>query len=658
MSPGASTVILDVHLNHRLNEILDVSPNATDGRFRLMSCEPFIQHTILCVEEFEFSDIGNIRYATVSYPWRGVVANNPRDIAAPTFQVHGSSHCGDPINPIVLRDACIAARYNGADYIWFDRISVLQAEDRSADKYVQIGRMHEVYSCCMLCIVIPGGLRRFVSLDEETTWIQRGWTLQEAIAPPKVIVLFAWKLGSGNIRAGDIEDSTFGTVIEITPGETATLDLVPLVVTSSEGFLTFFRGNDNDREEPTCHIATKIFGSSSPYARALSTAMAQDGHQDMRDQAIWTCAQLRTASRSVDMVLSIMGLFGVTLQAERYGPDDRLRATVDLAKQILDQGRTASWLGISFQLPPSKYLSTFSIFPQTCATGGAHVQTRRGPRSVSEFIGGECLSPETHTWYLSMGYRYEDAGIRPHTSYGSMMLERHDEEIQRRLGRQSTQFQTGGLRGSIDDEGYLSLKALAIRVRQCRRDEGETIFHSVDGKTWKPCTDASARDNEGIYWAVFVGVYKRYHALVYQNFRPGDGDFAKIMVVAERDSRLHKSHAVTFCTTTSPLHTSGVWSLREFKIGGLFSLPQGRAEAEIMNYDPQVSDGQQADTHEIYRLRAQINACSQKEVEDFFRKFPEATTFDLDAGKTSHLGRFKADVREQMLSNFLSQFLK
>lgn len=60
-------------------------------------------------------------------------------------------------------------------------------------------------------------------------------------------------------------------------------------------------------------------------------------------QALWQSSFLRTSKRPVDMALSIMGLFGVSLDPRRYRSGGRISATIALAQEYLrmvaDRGR-------------------------------------------------------------------------------------------------------------------------------------------------------------------------------------------------------------------------------------------------------------------------------------------------------------------------------
>ena len=78
---------------------------------------------------------------------------------------------------------------------------------------------------------------------------------------------------------------------------------------------------------------------------------------------------MRTSSRPVDMVFSIMGLFGVILDPNMFEAENRIGATVALAKEILRKGGRASWLGMSFRLPPCSMLYTSPVFAETSVSG-------------------------------------------------------------------------------------------------------------------------------------------------------------------------------------------------------------------------------------------------------------------------------------------------
>ncbi len=79
-----------------------------------------------------------------------------------------------------------------------------------------------------------------------------------------------------------------------------------------------------------------------PNVAALCIAMDNDMDEDTKLYAIWKSALMQTSSRPVDMVFSIMGLFGVTLDPICFTKDDRLSATIALARAILEKGGRAT----------------------------------------------------------------------------------------------------------------------------------------------------------------------------------------------------------------------------------------------------------------------------------------------------------------------------
>ncbi len=116
-------------------------------------------------------------------------------------------------------------------------------------------------------------------------------------------------------------------------------------------------------------------------------AVMEIKNADMRETAIWRSALMRTSSRPVDMVFSIMGLFDVRLDPSRYGDDERERATVDLARAIMKNGKGASWLLASLGGSFLSTMCTMPSFPETSVTGMAEFVTPNGPKRPWQIIG-------------------------------------------------------------------------------------------------------------------------------------------------------------------------------------------------------------------------------------------------------------------------------
>ncbi|KDQ13042.1 hypothetical protein BOTBODRAFT_401213 [Botryobasidium botryosum FD-172 SS1] len=228
--PSAAKRIFSCGLHDLSGRSLDISPFATPCRYRFFSVEALRSHQRLDIYELE--ELGNTNYAAISYVWRGV----PRDRVPPHLSLHPRDDLGmfavcgaedaDPIGTNVLRDICnVPAVYdkqheehdfpwgvgpNG--YMWLDRLCISQSS--KADKAWQISQMHRIYKSCALCVILPGGLSRFVTVDEDTTWIERAWTLQEATLPLRSAVFFARNLTQSELdsRIGGPEEDVKGCV--------------------------------------------------------------------------------------------------------------------------------------------------------------------------------------------------------------------------------------------------------------------------------------------------------------------------------------------------------------------------------------------------------------------------------------------------------------
>lgn len=358
--------------------VLDITPHAIPQRYRLIDCDQFVEGQLLRIEEF--TDFPSVQYAAISYVWKGNPLEPSKANSHKSFSVAGALD-GDPISIYALNQACLTAVKHGACYIWLVRLCIMQTNPE--DKHWQIRQMSEMYKKCNPCIILPGGVQKLVRVDEETDWIHRGWTLQELLLPERALVLLAWKIGSGMVIAGDAS----GTITEVTANESTVMSAPDILNACVAGCIEF----TSPRSSSPLLIRSRVFGSASPNLFATSVAMSEElaADPDARNHAIWQSALMRTSSRPVDMVFSIMGLFGVNLDPSKFEKDDRIGATVALAKEILRQGGRASWLGMSFRLPPCSMLCTFPVFAETSVSGKALVRTKTGLREVSNFVDGE-----------------------------------------------------------------------------------------------------------------------------------------------------------------------------------------------------------------------------------------------------------------------------
>lgn len=203
------------------------------------------------------------------------------------------------------------------------------------------------------------------------------------------MVLFSWEYGPGALildfdeegspRLNVDEDTEMHSlepdveITEITEGQCAMCPIRQLL--DVRMLQVIFRPDDRSRGRHT--IQPIVFGLSECRIESLKIVL-DPTLGEYKAQAIWRSALTRASSRPVDMVFSIMGLFGVTLEPGSFDDDDRLGATVALAQEIVRNGGKPSWLVMLPNLTPNPFLSSFPDFPIAREGGEVIVQGPQG----------------------------------------------------------------------------------------------------------------------------------------------------------------------------------------------------------------------------------------------------------------------------------------
>ncbi|KAH9848763.1 hypothetical protein C2E23DRAFT_418388 [Lenzites betulinus] len=412
------TTIYEGSLTALKNSTLDLSSCATAGEIRLIDCVAASQNVLrICETNLNFPP-KDVTYATVSYVWRGYPPKRSPTGSRAEFTVKGAES-GEPISIPLLGHICAAALQEGVELLWLDRLCIMQTSKE--DKAWQIQQMYNVHERCAVCFVLPAGVNRLATLDEDTPWIHRAWTLQELLAPSRSLVLFEWKYGSGSYSG-----ATVGKIEDVVPGTCAMADATDILLFSIEGKMTFKRDKSKDPTRRSS-ISVHVFGDrGAPQAWATMGALRLRG-SEAGESAVWRSALMRTSSRPVDMIFSIMGLFDVSLNPKYFDKDDRVGATVALAKKILEQGKSASWIGASFHLPPASRLSSFPVFPKSSVSGRAMVRVGSQAKEVSTVVDGNYMSQ----WWLRHAPKghIDDDGyliVRVHAAVATLTDKRGD----------------------------------------------------------------------------------------------------------------------------------------------------------------------------------------------------------------------------------------
>jgi hypothetical protein len=423
------------------------------GRFRFLDCKRYIDEKLICIQEF--TELPESQYAAISYVWRGLKAQQ------------NDFSCTDPISFSLLHTICVATLYFKCPLLWLDRLSIIQTSKE--DKTWQIKNMFDLYQKCKVCLVLPGGLARLASLTEGTPWIHRAWTLQESLAPPSVQVLYQWAWGNCYLQNNETVE-----ILEVVPQRAAATSLVMLLRACMK-FSTIRFGGPSDPGPEVCTTVPESLRAAvlsdeewSDYvigllgkSKKIRPTILSDGDEDGgvhrlntllgaltqgpnegRSNAIWRSALLRTSSRPVDMVLSIMGLLGAKLNPASFAPEDRQKATIQLVKQLLQRGFRAEWLGVAPQVRIPAGLSTTPMMPQTSVAGRAYLESFQGRKEVSVMLGNNFLD----TWWW---------------------LDRSPK-------------------GSMDDSGILKIRAKAMAVEQVEKSPAD-IYRSNHGPAQSNC---------------------------------------------------------------------------------------------------------------------------------------------------------------------------
>ncbi|KAI9639990.1 hypothetical protein NHQ30_011549 [Ciborinia camelliae] len=531
--------VYDSPVSALLDSVINLSAVADPAHYRLIDCHQFIRHQRLCIYEYTGS-ITNVSYAAISYVWRGNELD-PNQLDLGAFAVRGAED-GDQIGIDTIGHACTASVREGALYIWLDRLCIMQMS--KADKVWQIARMYDIYLHCKVCLVLPGGLRQLVGPEDETSWIGRAWTLQEVMAPDHVLVLFRWKIGPGFWQG--YKGSARGTVIEVVHNKSATVSLYEVIEACS--YPETLQWTPINCTRPTSDdVSVNTTGGSEALSdmltESLSRAMNAESPQK-KALAIWQNAFWRASSRPVDMVLSIMGIFGVSLNPSAFNKDDRIGATIALAKAILQSGGKPTWLLMGFDLPPCPFLSSFPEFPKTDVTGTVELQN----------VDDEQQFDLTLWWVDDLPS------------------------------------------GSMDDDRYLSISAKAAPV-VCTGAVEERTFASRqndnlgshlcfvrvtarDGKSWNILRhNYSHSIYDGKVFVVFVGHAQDYPRAETSATNMGPCVLPRLSplraVILEKHApgRYHKAGALTLGEAFEPF-IQDEWQERDFTIGGPYLLPR------------------------------------------------------------------------------------
>lgn len=145
---------------------------------------------------------------------------------------------------------------------------------------------------------------------------------------------------------------------------------------------------------PSSYLKFYDVSSMAPNVCGLGCIMQTGFDKDAKGYSVWPCALMRTSSRPVDMVFNIMRFFDVKLDPSEFGKNDRIKATIALARAIQKKGGRAGWLASAALIPPSRHISTFPIFSLTSVAGRAYAKVRNHSEEVLSLMKNEYINAD------------------------------------------------------------------------------------------------------------------------------------------------------------------------------------------------------------------------------------------------------------------------
>ena len=158
------------------------------------------------------SDPTSVSYAILSHTWDLLGEQSLQELSDIQRTHPGDTIPSSPILSPKIRDFCVFAHKAGYDYCWIDSCCIDKTS--SSELTESINSMYAWYGIADVCYTyladVSSGPTKWEGEFRASRWHRRGWTLQELIAPKKLIFLSCdWLvLGSKSALAPLVEEVT------------------------------------------------------------------------------------------------------------------------------------------------------------------------------------------------------------------------------------------------------------------------------------------------------------------------------------------------------------------------------------------------------------------------------------------------------------------
>ncbi|KAF2741170.1 hypothetical protein EJ04DRAFT_571876 [Polyplosphaeria fusca] len=217
-----------------------------------------------------------------------------------------------------------AVRRRGADYFWLDLPCIDQIDRDKSDLDYAICIMSDIYEFASGVVVMIGGAGCVQRFDKLTGWMDRAWTLQEAILNKDTYVCLKWPKTNLDIIHGAntwsfdsipllntmFPDTTYDyclvklhDLLDLSDAKPSTLPAAVRKVRVLDGMVL------KARNAPRLALRAAIVRPTSNIYRQI------------RYTGVWRSMYMRTSSKPRDVVYSIMGIFKITIDPFRKARD-------------------------------------------------------------------------------------------------------------------------------------------------------------------------------------------------------------------------------------------------------------------------------------------------------------------------------------------------
>jgi hypothetical protein len=388
--PKSSTLPADP-----LNYDLILGGNSrTEGAFRLIEVNSLISNiTQPVLKIIEFYDIrfgqsaslnllnlstAGYMYTAISHVWDSAPDVEHQINAMDDLDVFGvdfdAPHGGTGLRSVTLSwtgliQMAYAARKKGSDYFWLDLCCIDQPDRDDDEMAYQISIMADIYRYANNVIVMVGGAGCVQHADQATPWMDRAWTLQEAILNTKTFVCILWPDLKRNVwykssLTWKLQKVNIGLPLPISTDACCLIPLKDLLdMADADQSILLSTGY------PSVNVLDGMTIRAGKAPRmALRAALAPPSQKQIRYTGVWRSMFMRTSTKAVDVVYSIMGIFDLQIDPFKKNRDAAFMFN-DLIRKTAASPNIGAWAWLTVggvtgnDIPPDASSGIIPRFP-------------------------------------------------------------------------------------------------------------------------------------------------------------------------------------------------------------------------------------------------------------------------------------------------------